>query len=229
MKQNFKLIPIMLSIVMVLSLTACGNKDIRGSVDSNNNAENSEAPIAEEVTYESGSTTGGVYTNEFIGIGCELDENWTYYNDAELSELNGLVSDALSDEELAEMLENSKTVYDMFALADEGLTTINVVIENIGVINGATMDENDYIEKSLELTKSGLESMGFTNVSAEKATMEFAGVERAGIAIVGEYSGAPVYEKMVCIKIGNYMADITVCSFNEDITAKLMSFFYTLG
>lgn len=67
-------------LVLLLALTACGReKNVSGSVA----PAEPEPPVtgtveaAPEPEFQMGEMSGGVYTNEFLGIGCSLDSNWT--------------------------------------------------------------------------------------------------------------------------------------------------------
>ena len=229
MKQNLRLISIVLCLVMLLSLAACGKSDVRGSVEPGSEPENSAKPVtAEEVTYESGSTEGGVYTNEFIGIGCQLDESWIYFSDAEIAELSGIMQETIDNEDVNKLLESGQQVIDMYATTLEGLATISISIQDLGVLYGATLDEEAYVENAMESTIEALGDSGVTNVNLEKTSAEFAGAERTALFITGSFSEMPIYEEIICIKKGKYMAFITLCSFNEDVTADLAALFYTL-
>lgn len=231
MKLHSKLVMLSLALIMVLALSACGNDDISGEVTNtegqtpDNNTETSEP---DEATYEMGSMNGGVYTNGFIGIGCELDENWVYYNDEQLSDLNGIAMEATNNDDVVAALENGTVIFDMYASSSDGLATINVVFENLGVVNGITMDESKYVEAALNYVKDSFESAGGTNIMTEITTIEFAGAERACISSSCEISGVTMYQKQICIKQGHYMAIITPCSFSEDITDNLAAMFYSL-
>lgn len=237
MKHQGKLIPVLIILSLILSLAACGSKNISGNITTpsakpNTSGTTANEPAPEDATYEMGSTNGGVYTNDFLGIGCELDENWAFYGEEQLAELNGIIADTIDDEELAEAyansVENGKTTYDMCAVSADGLAVINIVIESLGVLYGVSLDEDRYLDLSLETLEKSLDAAGMANVTVEKASVACAGASRPSFAIYGEQSDVPVYEKGICIKKGNYMAVITVCSYYEDITNELAGLFYSL-
>lgn len=90
-------IALLLVLALAFGLTACGkeDKDISGKVTPATEAapaitepapETTEAP-AEDRPVSLGRMEGGVYTNEYIGIGCTLDANWTFKTAEELQEL----------------------------------------------------------------------------------------------------------------------------------------------
>ena len=116
MKQMKRAAGLLLALVLVLSMAACGKKDGDGG-DSQSG-------------FQRGTIENGIYTNTFVGIGCQLSDDWTYYTDEQLAELSGVVAE--SSEEMQKAMEDGKSTYDMFASAMEGLVTINVVYEDLG-------------------------------------------------------------------------------------------------
>ena len=130
MKQMKRAVGLLLALVLVLSMAACGKKDGDGG-DSQSG-------------FQRGTIENGIYTNTFVGIGCELSDDWTYYSDEQLAELSGVVAE--SSEEMQKAMEDGKSTYDMFASAMEGLVTINVVYEDLGALYGKLLDEAGYLE-----------------------------------------------------------------------------------
>ena len=68
MKQMKRAAGLLLALVLVLSMAACGKKDGDGG-DSQSG-------------FQRGTIENGIYTNTFVGIGCQLSDDWTYYTDA---------------------------------------------------------------------------------------------------------------------------------------------------
>lgn len=104
MKQMKRAAGLLLALVLVLSMAACGKKDGDGG-DSQSG-------------FQRGTIENGIYTNTFVGIGCQLSDDWTYYTDEQLAELSGVVAE--SSEEMQKAMEDGKSTYDMFASAMEG-------------------------------------------------------------------------------------------------------------
>ena len=222
MKQMKRAAGLLLALVLVLSMAACGKKDGDGG-DSQSG-------------FQRGTIENGIYTNTFVGIGCQLSDDWTYYTDEQLAELSGVVAE--SSEEMQKAMEDGKSTYDMFASAMEGLVTINVVYEDLGVDDTLPtnaqdqeeamriLDEAGYLEIAVPKLEDALASMGLSNVKVEQTPVQFAGLVREGAVISGEMDGVPMYETLVCIKQEGYMCCVTMCSWTEDITADLVELFY---
>ncbi len=201
-----KFLALFLASVMVFALVSCGNS---------------------EKQLPTGSNENNKYENEFIGIGCKLDDDWTFLTDEEIDELNNIAKDAVG-EEIAEAIEKANIIYDMSAAKSDNTQMININLENLGLVYGSTMDESAYIDASIETIKTGLENMGLENIVAEKTTVTFAGKTRHAIEVSGEASGIKIYEKQVCIKAGKYMSNITAISYIEDATDEILAAFYAV-
>ena len=173
-----------------------------------------------------GTNDGTIYENAYFGIGCKLDDQWVMQTDEQILELNNLVADKVSDK-FAEVFESGVVITDMMATNVNQVDTVNTGIEKL---NGVAMlvDENKYIELSDPQVVEMLGSMGIENITSTRMETEVAGKKRATLLIQGEYSGVPVYEKMVCIKKSGYMFVMTTCTWGEDKTYEVLSNFYEI-
>lgn len=228
-----KVISLLLALAMVMSLAACGSGDsgenttaattaaTEATTEATTQATEAEIDSSEVI----GSVEGNTYTNEFLGLTCTLDDSWTILSVEELAELNGAVAELTTDEDLAELLSESGTVQDFYAMAQEGLYTLNITVEDLGLLYGITMSEDDYIGQSGDALVSGLESIGMTDVVVTPTPVTVAGEEHAGMTISASYMGVNAYETIACVKVGNYMATICAASYVEDLTADFISLF----
>lgn len=227
-----KILAVLLALIMLLSLAGCGGKqDISGSVTFDDNKETVTDSTEEESEdeFEIGVTTGGTYENAFIGFGLKIPDDWMFYSEEQINQLNGLVADMVDDEQLKEQLKNAKTIYDMYAISADGLQTINVTMENLGVAYGKMVSEDDYIDIALRTLPSQLVSAGYDeDMEIEKVTVDFAGEQRSAIKIKAAVYGSEVYQMMVVMKAGNYMALTTSTSFLADDTAEIAGWFYAV-
>lgn len=203
-----KFVAMLLVLCMVFCLCACGSGE-------------------KEAEVQTGTVNGYTYENAFLGIGCELDENWTYSSQEELAQMIGQTAD-MFDEEYAEKLKDADMFYDMAAVAAEGLVSINIVIQNVGLIYGTALSEDKYLEVAEEQMTEQLGNAGMENVQTERITANFAGAERGGLHISCTIQGVPYYCTQMCIKQGKYIASISLCSFSEDIGSDMMGYFYAL-
>ena len=172
-----------------------------------------------------GDFADGVYSNDFLGISCRVGAKWTVYSDAQLAQLNGLVLDIMTDADIVEQLKKSNVAYLFYATAEGGHLSANVVLENVGVVNGVLLDEKTYMTLSAEQLPAALQSMGLTNATVEEITVHFAGADRPAVRVQGKFSGVNFYEKIVCIKAGDYFGVVTVASYHNDKTDMLLGLF----
>lgn len=207
---------------------ATASLEVSGSVTGAEPSDLPASPEASDDSYQMGSINGGTYTNEFIGIGCELDSNWSFYTDEQILELNGLVADSIKDENISNMLKSNGIIYDMYASADGGYVTINIIFENLGVLYGTILDESSYIDTALGTFEAALTSAGYSELSYEKTTTQFAGSERNCISLVCKYGDLDVYEELICVKCGSYMAVITLASISANIIPDMEALFYSV-
>ena len=216
-----KLTAMLLVLVLMLSLCACGEKNVSGTV--------SPQEDQTEVDFQLGVTTGGKYESTFLGIGCSLDDSWSFASQEELAQMIGATAEMFDNEEYAEQMKNTDMFYDMAAAADDGLVNINIIIQNMGLLYGMALSEEKYIEISQEGLEEQLSSAGFTLEGAEAGTVTFAGQERSGLHITCTYQGIAYYCQQVYIKQGNYMSVITLASFFEDDTDAMLDYFYAVS
>lgn len=202
-----RFVAMLLALCMVFCLCACGGE--------------------KEAEVKTGTVNGYTYENTFLGIGCKLDENWTYSTQEELAQMIGQTAE-IFDDDYAEKLKDADMFYDMAAVAAEGLVSINIVIQNIGLIYGMAMSEDKYLEVAEEQMAEQLGNAGMENVQTERITADFAGAERGGLHITCTISGVPYYCTQMCIKQGKYIASISMSSFSEDLGSDMMDYFYGL-
>ncbi|MCM1148617.1 MAG: hypothetical protein NC319_00820 [Butyricicoccus sp.] len=240
MKKVKKLLALMLALAMLMAMTACGSEP-KGSVSTGADSGSSTSSTPEatpeptpepEDELELGSMVGGIYENDFAGIGCKLDETWTYLSEEEILAQNEVMIESVDDDELAELLSDKGTFYDMVAMSEETLSTVNVVVENLGLLYGAALDAGKYVDISLESLEGQLGSMGMSVTSCEKESVDFCGKATDGIYIAGtmdvEGYEVEMFERIACVKAGTYMFVITACTYVEDTTADVLALFYSV-
>ena len=197
-----KIIAMILVLTMALSLAACGGSD---------------------KPYTSGLTLGNVYNHSYFGFKCVLPEGWSFYTDEQIAQLQGYTQDMMG-QDYADIIEKSGSAMEMFAAEDStgGLYTLNVVVEKLP---SAALSEEKYVESCLDKTKAALESAGFQIDVCKAATVQFAGKTHAAIEIQGSYMGVDLYETLVVVKEGKYLACVTAGSYMENYTSDILGFF----
>lgn len=178
---------------------------------------------------ERGVLKDGVYENAFLGIACELDEDWHFMTDDEIAEANGVARDMLDDENLQELLEKTPVLTEMYATYDDGVLLTGINIENIGLVYGLVMDEDSYIDMSMDTIEQSIAAVGLEDYTLEKVTVDFAGAERPAVKLSGTVGDeSAMYQLQVCIKVDNYMCLVLLQSMDEDRTEELAGLYYAL-
>lgn len=224
-----KILAMLLAGLMVFSVMGCSQEedDVRGEIKGNNKQVEEQTEDKEVSVMDTlGNMEEAVYENEYLGIGFTLPSDWVFYTDEQMQEMNGIVQGAL-DEDIAKQLEEANLVYDMMAQGTTG-NTVNVVIEKISSVSGKKITEEDYVEQSKDALVEALGQMGVSEISAETCSVSLAGEEHAALSIVGSMSGIVLHEKVVCMKVGSYIACVSTVSINEDVTDDIFSNFYSL-
>ncbi len=210
-------------------VTVEGAGDAVGGIDDEGTGEAVGEIAEEEQPSEVTEEAAGIrYENENIGVGVLLDEDWVIYNDEQLAQLSGLTAEMFSDEKYKEMMEKSNSFTDFFAQHSSG-ASMNVLFENLGLLYGSVLSEEQYRTAAMQNMAGAYESAGFENVQIEENTVDFAGAERVGIHTSCTVNGVNYYVQQVLIKAGSHMGIISLCCFVQDDTPLMASFFYPLG
>ncbi len=174
-----------------------------------------------------GTTKDGTYTNTFIGVGCVLGDEWTYYTDEQIREMNGIALDAL-DDEIANMVKQAEIIYDMTATADEGNVSINILFQNLSKFGDIEFSESDFVDAGIEGLKMSLESMGLTINECTRVEVKFAGSDRYATYVHSTYEGIDIYQEIIYIMKDGYVCCITLVCKTANNLSKLADCFYVL-
>lgn len=215
---------LILALVMVFSLCACtGNDDVKGKTEPK--VTQTAAP---EKELELGSVSGGRYENSYFGFGCELGELWTYASEEQLLSMVQATADLVDDENLKDELLKADMFYDMMTYFYDGVTNMNVIVQNIGAAYGALLDEDAIAEQTAEVMPEQLAAASMDVQSCEQVVVEFAGADHAGILIHSTINGSDVYQLQAFVKAGKYVAIVTLSSPLEDNIDAMLGFFYAV-
>ena len=230
-------IALLLVLVMAFGLLGCGKEeqDISGKVTpvvTEAVPETTEPPV-EDKPVSLGRIEGGVYTNEYIGIGCALDSSWSFYTAEELQELPAQTGELLQDTEYADASLNQ--IADMFAENSNDGSNINIQYTKLDAqvrLIYAAMDYEAFADMIMSESDSMIQAYnqtGFENVTMEKVTIHYLGEERVAVRTTAEFYDVPLYMLQVFEhNLGKYYAVITFTSVMEDTTQSMLDLFYAL-
>ena len=235
-----RIVSLMLAVLMVLSLTACGAKPgptepavTTAQTTAVPTEEPTTAPTEPENVLALGVVDGNTYLNTYAGIGCTLDDNWVLHPAEDLQELPEMTKEMVKGTELENILAGVTQFTDMYAENVELLATVNVLFQKLELnqrLAYALMDEKEVLEATLEqkdLMIQAYAQAGINTESMEIITVTFLGEEHYALKTVAENQGVPYY----CLQVfnfwlGQYSTTITFASFVEDNTENLLELFY---
>ncbi len=224
MEISKRILALVLTLTMVFALCACtSDDDVKGKTEPM--ATQTAAP---EKELELGSVSGGKYENTYFGFGCELDDQWTYASEEELLSMVHATADLVDDENFKDELLNADMFYDMMAYFYDGATNINVIVQNIGAAYGALLDEDAIAEQTVKAIPEQLAAASMDVQSCEQVVVEFAGADHAGILIHSTINGSDMYQLQALVKVGKYVAVVTMSSPLEENIDAMLGFFYAV-
>ena len=169
------------------------------------------------------------YDNAFLGLSAVFGEDWQILSDAETAAVMGYAMESVADPALAARLRESGVVCDLYALAPNGSDNLNIQIEDLGALYGLVMGEDAYFEAALPLLEEALRQAGVTELHTEKETLDFAGSEHLSARLSGTLRGAALYERIVLVKEGGYMAIVTAFSLEPERPEEMLALFTAYG
>ena len=173
-----------------------------------------------------GTIDGNTYTNETLGLRCELDANWYVYTEAELASLMGVVADTLSDTDIGDAVENNQGVTVFFAMDTATYGNLNIAVSKNSMYS---LSEENFVALMVPQMKPLLEQSGFENVTCTEAEFEFAGQTHTGIDITATVQGMTVYERQVYLMADSCMYVVTATAYEENGAQAMLDTFTALN
>lgn len=225
MKNSKRTAALLMALVMVFALCACsGSDDVAGKTEPV-----APTPTAEpEKSLDLGSVSGFKYENTYFGFGCELDDQWTFASEDQLLGMIQTTADLVGDENLKDDLLKADMFYDMVATYYDGATSMNVVVQNIGAAYGTLLDEEAIVEQTVKAMPEQLAAASMDVETCEHVTVEFAGADHDGILTHSTINGVDIYQLQAFVKVGKYVAVVTMSSQLEENVDAMLGFFYAV-
>ena len=249
MKNLKRIAALLLAVALLCGLAACGGKTQPEATEVETTAatepsttepettepETTEAPTeTEPETTENealsgldlGNVDGNTYTNETLGLRCELGDNWYVYSETELASLMGVVADSLSDSIIGDAIDNNQSVTVFFAMDTTTYGNINITISKDSM---SALGEENFVALMVPQMKPLLEQSGFENVTCTEAEFEFAGQTHTGIDITATVQGMTVYERQVYLMADSCMYVVTATAYEENGAQAMLDTFTALN
>ena len=185
-----------------------------------------ETASEEEALAALGHVDGNVYTNETFGINFEATEDWYIASPEELAQIQGLAADAVQDEDLADQLRESGSIYDFYAQNTENSANINVIIQDVGLFQGFMLNNTTkLIEEVIPQVETALTSAGYENVVCEQGSVTYKGADKACISTSFTTQGIDVVQRQIYEISSQYLAVITVSAASEEDAQAVFDLF----
>lgn len=197
-----RIVCLLMVALMLLGLCACGKSASKADavVDTN-------LPAPKGVSATVGSYENGVYTNEYLGVTCNLGEDW----DVTLA----------SDSELGNPQSQPLVAYDM----SNGSGVLIQMLNMPGIDKNTGVDEF-YTDMAVESLASGYETSGTVN-STEVVNVNFCGENVKAIYMDVTSMGVQMYIYNI-YQTGlteNHVACYTVLALSESDAQQLLDLF----
>ena len=215
-----KLIVMTLCLTMMSSFAGCSETPSKEA-----SGEQVENEVVSEKEFSMGEIDGLVYENEFIGIGCELEDEWSFMSDEEIKELNNITGD-VAGEEYEELLEDAELIYDMYAIGGNQLDSINVNLEKYDKVTLDSLVVEDALENTIPILEKSFGNMGYTDIETYLDKINIEEEEFTCLYLTGEIEGVRIYQKVFPIKCNGYLANVTITTYEEDRVDSLAERFY---
>ena len=185
-------------------------------------AESTET-ASEDVEVQIGEIENDIYTNKMFGLNFDGKSNDMIF--ASKEEANKNFYDTGKNESdikaVTEYLDMGKKFVDMHAVSEKG--SVSVMIKKEENIK----DTDTYADRAVVGIKQGMERMGM-EVETQKGSGEFIGETMPYVTVRATDNGNTAYQKIVFLKVGNYVAEITSYADSEEGASKYIDMFTKL-
>ena len=212
-----KIICVLLVLAVAFALAACNSSGEENSKQEP--ASEQSKPAADEPTQGDINVSEYSYKNESLGLAIKLDDGWSIRSPEELLQLVGSTS-------FGDAIKNAPLTYDFYAVRLISSASINIIFENMKKSVGTVYSETDYLTLAKANVKSQLESAGFNLNGIEIIKRTVAGRELNGYKIELASGGIEMHEYVFAVRVGDYMASITLASTSAEELETLVGLFY---
>ena len=208
-----KLFCLLMVLTLLVGVTACGSDAI-------------PTDVLGEKSFSLGSVNGLNYENAFIGLGCNLGDDWTFYSDEQIRQMNNQTT-AIAGDEYEELMANTNMVYDMMAVRSNNLDTVSVILEKSTEETVAAFDLKTTYTALFPTLKQSFENMGYTGINYQFTTITIDGKTIDCVASTANYGYGTMYQRQIMLPLNDgYLATVTVTNFDVDGTDYFLQKFY---
>lgn len=226
-----KIVLLLLALALVISLISCGSSNNAGeeSVDSSDPENTVEADTKkEEKGFKFGSVDANSYYSIFADYGIKLDDDWTFYSDDQIKELNGLTD--LSEEDVKKKVNNATIIIDMLAI-NKNSDNISFMFEKADSVTIKYTELDKILDNALGGALSSFENANVTDIVNSKETIQLLDREFGVLRVSGNILNASsetvkVYQTQLFVKCDGYIGCIGITTYGEDRSEELISLLF---
>jgi len=199
------------------------NAETKGNSNEVISTAESTETASEDVEVQIGEIENDIYTNKMFGLNFDgKSNNMTFVNKEEANKNFYDTGKNESDiKAVTEYLDTGKKFVDMHAVSEKG--SVSVMIKKEENIK----DTDTYADRAVVGIKQGMERMGM-EVETQKGSGEFIGETMPYVTVRATDNGNTAYQKIVFLKVGNYVAEITSYADSEEGASKYIDMFTKL-
>ena len=199
------------------------NAETKGNSNEVISTAESTETASEDVEVQTGEIENDIYTNKMFGLNFDGKSNdMTFVNKEEANKNFYDTGKNESDiKAVTEYLDTGKKFVDMHAVSEKG--SVSVMIKKEENIK----DTDTYADRAVVGIKQGMERMGM-EVETQKGSGEFIGETMPYVTVRATDNGNTAYQKIVFLKVGNYVAEITSYADSEEGASKYIDMFTKL-
>ena len=207
-----KILAVLLSFILAVSAAACCGES-----------------AAADGTFTLGNIEGFVYTNEYLGLGCELD-GWHFDSAGEIAQLNAQQLGMLP-ENLEEFVREKQSFILMFAESENKMQNANI---SVTYSPGAEADVQrtgmKTIVTSLYPQFSSMQtSLGRQNARVSVASDRISNEDVYGFDVIYEDAGTDIYQRGIMLGIKDYVITITATGGSTEEVENIIHRFFFIG
>lgn len=207
-----KKLALLLALVLVFSLTACGKTtDGKTDPDAATTTTTVAAPTRSD-TFTVGTVSGTSYQNPYFGLGCTLDSGWTVDNAAtcntafaEASNLNAAAA-------------NAQQFDDMLAFNSTNGCMVKVGVENLALL----WDHIPSMEEYAEMQR--IVNEGNPDLVLEDVTATVGNLSCKGLRVTVDENQVDTF---YYISAGKYMVSLLISASDATTAEQVLAQFYT--
>lgn len=225
-----KSIVLLLSVLLLVSLTACDTEvpkdDLPGTSHSVESETETDSQVTEEpITYNltPGEVEGAIYSNESLAFAMSIPGGWTYYTEAEMLEYN-----KSSAESLEEMFSELKTGDSVFVHGASNKITGASILISVMCSDGSVEEKAiaEYMMNNGYTIENQFVESGYTDIQSAIELVKIGEEEHYAIRMSAMTEYSMTYNDTYFINQGDYFISITIGSNDENIRNELIQNFY---